>query len=456
MANMSKAGVGGDTGPLGELGTSGLIRTGGFVQDEFLPELQGKEGAKTFREMSLNDDMIGGGLAILEQLARQAPTGVKPYDSSPQALEDAEFLRSVLGDMSRSWESVRSEIFTDMLTYGWVWTEKVYKLRQGYHPRDSRRHSKYDDGLIGIRKLATRAQDTLFEWVFDQEGGVQAMVQIAPPGYSQVTIPIAKSLLFRTRIRRGSPEGHSILRNAYVGYFFKKRIREVEGIAIERELAGMPVMTAAQGADPWNPNNANSVNQLAVAKKMLRAMRADQLWGALLPHDWKLTLMSASGTRNIDTVAVVNRYNAGILISMICDLLLVGHEKSGSFALNLSKARLLAESVKSYIDVIHEVLNAHFVPQLFVLNGKDPSFIPELIREGDVIAPELADLAAAVADLTGAGWPLFPDEAVDRHLRGKLQLPPREEGEEVPPGVPPGVPPPGDGDGGDLGLGLEE
>lgn len=425
---------------LDEIGVSGLERTGGYITDEFLKELQGRDGARKFREMSLNDDMIGGALTVLEQVARQVPTAVKPFDESNPAKEQAEFVDSCLHDMNRDWISIRSELFTDMLTYGWVYAEKVFKLRQGYHPNDSKRNSKHDDGKLGMRKIATRAQDTLSRWEFDDEGGIQGMWQDAPPDHIETLIPIQKSLLFRTRIRRGSPEGQSILRNAYVGYFFKKRIQEVEGIGIERDLTGMPWLKAPKGVNIWNPNNTAAASQLAIAKKILRAIKADQLWGLLTPAEWEFELISSGGSRTVDTTAVINRYNTGMMVSMLTDLLLVGHESSGSWALNLSKEQLLAESIKAYLDVIHGVGNSHFIPDLLRFNGMPTDTMPELIIEGEIITPSLEELTKSISDLTGAGWPLFPDEAVDRHLRQKLQLPEREEGEETPSPPPPSKP----------------
>ena len=50
-----------------------------------------------------------------------------------------------------------------------------------------------------------------------------------------------KCLLFRTQTHKNNPEGRSILRNAYRSWYFKKRIEEIEGVGIERDLAGIPI-----------------------------------------------------------------------------------------------------------------------------------------------------------------------------------------------------------------------
>ena len=40
--------------------------------------------------------------------------------------------------------------------------------------------------------------------------------------------------------RGDNPEGRSILRNAYFSWYFEKKIAEIEGIGIARDLAGLP------------------------------------------------------------------------------------------------------------------------------------------------------------------------------------------------------------------------
>jgi hypothetical protein len=113
------------------------------------------------------------------------------------------------------------------------------------HQKDGKTRSKYTDGKIGWRKMPIRSQETLQRWVFDESGGNMGMVQLAPPKYETTFLPIEKCLLFRSTTIKNNPEGRSFLRNAYRPWFYKKRLEEIEGIGIERDLAGLPV---AQGA----------------------------------------------------------------------------------------------------------------------------------------------------------------------------------------------------------------
>lgn len=139
--------------------------------------------------------------------------------------------------------------------------------------KDGRTRSKYADGLIGWRKLPIRAQETLYQWEYDDEDNLKGMTQMPPPSYNLYTIPIEKALLFRTKSRKDNPEGRSILRNAYRSWYFKRRIQEVEGIGIERDLAGLPVIYGPSDLDIWNPDDEQAQEILNGLQTQVRNIR---------------------------------------------------------------------------------------------------------------------------------------------------------------------------------------
>lgn len=51
-----------------EIGSSGLRRSGGTINEEFLPNLQGVKGFKVFREMRDNDPVIGAMLYAIDKV----------------------------------------------------------------------------------------------------------------------------------------------------------------------------------------------------------------------------------------------------------------------------------------------------------------------------------------------------------------------------------------------------
>lgn len=235
---------------LKEIGRIGQKRYGGFFYEEFLRELQGRKGIEVYREMSENDDIIGAILFAVEMLIRQVNWDVQPGGNSARDEDAADFVLSCMDDMQDSWTDTLSEILS-FLTFGWSAHELVYKRRCGKN-RDSRLQSKYADGLIGWGKLPIRAQETLYEWRFDNKDNVISFVQMPPPDFELIEIPIEKLILFRTKSRKGNPEGRSILRNAYRDWYFKRRIQEIEGIGIERDLAGFPVLKAPKDIPIWD------------------------------------------------------------------------------------------------------------------------------------------------------------------------------------------------------------
>lgn len=254
-----------------EIGRVGQRRYGGIFYEEFLSELRGRKGAEVFTEMSNNDETIGAILFAIEMLVRQASWNVEPGGSTAKDREAAEFVKSCMDDMQQTWIDTISEILS-FLTYGWSFHEIVYKRRMG-RTKDNRTSSKYDDGLIGWMKLPIRSQETLYQWEYDDQDNLIGMTQMPPPDFGLITIPMNKAMLFRTRSRKDNPEGRSILRTAYRSWYFKRRIQEIEGIGIERDLAGLPVITTPEGMDIWDKDDEDMNAIRAGLEAMVKNIR---------------------------------------------------------------------------------------------------------------------------------------------------------------------------------------
>lgn len=414
-----------------EVGATGLRRAGGYVREEFLPQLHGQQGRRVIREMTWNDPIVAGVLFAIEMLIRRVSWRVRPASSAREDQLAAQFVEECRQDMSSSWEDLVAEILS-MLPYGWAYHEIVYK-RRGGDVRDPTRRSRFDDGLIGWRKIPIRAQDTLLRWEFDAEGGIQGMHQVAEPDYRQRFIPIEKALLFRTGTYKNNPEGVSILRRAYRPFFFKKRIEEIEAIGIERDLAGLPV--AWVPPEVLRAQTEEMRQALETYKEIVTNVKRDEQEGVVMPlvYDehgnklYDLTLLSSGGRRQFDTTAVIARYDQRIAMVVLGDFILLGHEKIGTQALSVSKAQLFATALQAWVDSIAAVFNRHAIPRLLELN---PRFrvrqLPQL-EPGEVEAIDLRELAEVIKNLTGAGV-IVPDDELEDYVRSQAKLPPRQEG----------------------------
>lgn len=415
---------------LNEIGRTGQNRWGGQIYEEYLKDLQGRKGMAVYKEMSDNDDVIGAILYATEMLIRQAPWFVQPGGSTDKDQEAAEFITSCMYDMSDTWTDTISEILS-FLIYGWSAHEIVYKRRQGKNT-DERLNSKYNDGLIAWRKLPIRAQETLWEWIYDDNDNLIGMAQMPPPGYEIITIPIDKLLLFRTKSRKGSPEGRSILRSAYRSWYFKRRIQEIEGIGIERDLAGFPVLTAPEGMSLWDEDNPDMTAVRAAADRIVQSIRRDSLEGLTMPSGWKLELLSTGGRRQFDTCAIIERYDTRMAMTVLADFVLLGHQKVGSFALSSDKTKLFSMAIGVYLDIICEAFNNKAIPALIEMNSEHFSGITSYptLEHGDVEGADLTALAAYLKEVTGAGL-LIPDEGIEDFVRAAAGLPERIDGEET-------------------------
>lgn len=407
-----------------EIGRIGQKRYGGTFYEEFLRELRGKKGIETYREMAENDDTIGAILFAVEMLIRQASWNVEPGGDTPKDKEAAEFVEQCMHDMQDTWTDTISEILS-FLTYGWSFHEIVYKRRMG-KTRDQKTRSKYNDGLVGWRKLPIRAQETLYQWEYDDEDNLIAMTQLPPPNYGLITIPMDKAMLFRTKSRKGNPEGRSILRNAYRSWYFKRRIQEYEGIGIERDLAGLPVFTAPEDIAIWDEDDPDMVKLRTGMEAMVQKIRVDELAGIVKPHGFEFELLNSGGSKQFDTNAIIQRYDTGMAMTVLADFIFLGHQQVGSFALSSDKTELFSMAIGAYLDIICETFNSQGIPQLIDVNGSHFDGITDYpkLAHGDIENADIQKLASYIKDMTGVGI-LVPDDGLEDYVREAAGLPER-------------------------------
>lgn len=407
----------------------------GIFYEEFVPELHGLKGIEAFKEMSNNDAVVGGILYAIEMLIRQCKFTVAPGGDTDIDKRAAEFVEECMNDMEYTWQDTLSEILS-FLTYGWSYHEIVYKLRRG-KKKDIGLSSKYNDGLIGWKKLPIRSQDTFYEWRYEENTDkLLGMVQCAPPSYGQVLIPIEKALHFTTKSIKANPEGKSILRSAYRAWYFVKRIEEIEGIGIERDLAGFPTLKAPEDMDLWDPDDPEMVRALARAESIVSGVRRDEREGLVLPYGWELQLLNSGSRRQFDTNQIIDRYHKEIATSVLADFVLLGQNAVGSFALADNKTQMFSLAVGTYLDSICEVFNNQGIRRLIDINGKAFDGITDYptMRHSDIETPDLAAFSTFLKTMIDAGV-IKPDPELERYVRQIGSLPEKvetepEEGEE--------------------------
>lgn len=425
-------------------GQTGLPAWSGRIYDEQLRELVGDRGRQTYREMSEQDPIIGGIMLGVEWLSRQVAWSIKPADDTKRAETVAEFMDEALSDMSPSFGSTLSEILS-MLVYGWSWLEILYKKREGFDLSNELKSSRFDDGKVGWAGWSIRPQTTLDSWEWGgvryanaTEGPLTAMWQMGEPDFQWRRIPRAKSLHFVTRSRRENPEGASLLRNAYRPWYMKKNIEVIEGVGVERDLAGLPVLWAPQ--ELFSVSATEPQKQLfAQLQKIVTSIKRDEQEGILMPmaYDddgknplYKLELLSTGGDRQFDTSGIIDRYDTRIAQSMLADFILMGHQSTGSYALSTTKTGLFSTALTAILDIIADEINAQAFTKLTVLNGWPLKATPTLTH-GKVDTADISKLADYLNQLSAAGMTIFPNVPLEKYLLETAGLPGGAEIEEA-------------------------
>jgi len=329
------------------IGVSGLPVFAGRIFADFLPEMRGLQAYKRFDEMRRNSSTIGAALLGLEIAVRGATEW--RYESDEGENDPRlELLQRSDDNMRIS----RNDHISEALTMLWA----------GYAPCSI----TYErvDGEILWKKIYLLAQDTIWRWYFDEDGGLEGLEQMAPPLYKTEYIPIERIILYRTKVELNNPEGYSLLRNAWIDYYFAKNIKQIEGIGIERDLAGMPYIKLPSSADT-SPGGTD----MNKAELIVRNIRNDEQAGLIIPDGWEVGLMTSGGTRLFDTDKIINRYEQRALMSIMSQVFMLGQEGKGSLALSNDQSDFLTMFVNTIADIIAETFSKYAIPRLMKLNG---------------------------------------------------------------------------------------
>jgi hypothetical protein len=144
-----------------ELGETGLPIYAGRVYDEPLgSKLSQEQWRKAVRDMTANDASIRAMLFVIEMIARQVEWKIVAFEDTPEDEDLALFVRQCMfEDMQQTWQDTVAEILS-FIPWGWAWFEIVYKRRGGLELGQDEKLA-FSDGLIGWRKWAIRAQESL-------------------------------------------------------------------------------------------------------------------------------------------------------------------------------------------------------------------------------------------------------------------------------------------------------
>lgn len=426
---------------MSETGYTGLHMSNGQILEEARRELRFPESVKTYKKMAM-DTTLSSAIGLYEMMiCRVGWKCVPPDDATEDEKKKAAFVNSCMDDMEHSWFDFIKEV-SSYATYGFCVNEKVYRQRL------RRTGSRYNDGLIGIKKLPIRGQDTISKWLYSEDSrrltGLEQSIDgnIDPYRFrvnvdTEVGIPREKFLLFRANVKKDNPEGESPLKSCYQSWKWRTTIQEHEAIGVSREMRGLPVFYIP----PRYMSPDATPEEKAIYDYYMNAARnlhQNEQTGMVLPMAYdpesrqplfKLDLLSVSGSRGYDVNQIIQRYNNEMLMAFWADILKMGQDKVGSFSLAGAKTNILAMAIEHRLKEIQSVLNKDLIPQLFALNRWADERLPKFVFD-DLDEVDIDDFSKAIQRVMSVNGIEF-DRPVANTIREKLGVKPKPEDEKI-------------------------
>ena len=426
---------------------AGYERSGSYgkvdVIDEYQPELRGRRGRRTIRQMT-NDETIGAMRFGIDAFFR----GVTFYVDKP----DNDELDDDTAEMYREW--TENTLFNDLgdptdrytcLTWDDFILNALTCLDFGWSYFDVPLYKKAD-GTIGIADLMLVAQETLDGWQLNDDQRVSGLYQRTPAGATgpwDRLIPLERSLHFVASPHKSSPEGRSAFRHIYRPWYYKRKLIAIEAILAERGT-GFPVLYApGELKKKANAGDADAIKACASLEDLVQNIKRNSQSGVVLYGDpyktvsetgtgWsssrtlelKLETPNVSNSGDIDKA--IKRHDASIARGLLATFLMLGTDgKSGSLALGQDQSNLFLKAISGWLEMIVSVVNKQLIPMLWDANGFPPEYMP-YVRPGELTQKTIDQISAFVRDLAAAGI-MLNDPDTEDFLREEGGLPARPD-----------------------------
>jgi hypothetical protein len=421
---------------LGEQGFVGLRTSAGRVFPESNNAFNYPHFTKTVNEIRHNPT-VGSAMNVYRMFISRVNWDVEPHEDADETnKERAKIIRTMMDDMEgQSWSNFIEEAIP-YLEYGFGIHEKVLRRRL------RRNGSAYNDGLVGIKKLAPRNQDTIEKWRFTEDGadliGVEQNISNLEnsarfQGKKNINglIPIdrEKFLLFTASGNRGNPQGNSIYKAIYLSYKMLTLLQENELVGVAKDMQGL--LKIAIPPKYMAPDaSAEDKATVAAFQAIIDAYNNGTQRGLLVPNlidpESKLPLftydlMEAKGGARYDVEKIITRLQDDILSALNCDIVKLGSQGAGSFSLASAKTSVLALAIDYRLREMAGVLNNDLMKTLYQANGWSTEKMAKFVYQ-DIEEISLEEFSSAVQRMFATSA-IEMDRAVMNRIRGVFGVP---------------------------------
>jgi hypothetical protein len=363
-------------------------------------KLRDKLGIKQYMQMKRQDGMVRGSQRVVKTAVTAAHWFVKPATPNTRDVNAAKFIEdNLLKNLNTYWSCVLEDVLL-MIDYGYMVFEKVYDVEPA-------------TGRIVLKKLAPRHPLDIAEWLWDRNGGPDAIVMDPNPNdpinsEPPPPIPIKKLVVFTFEGEAGDLRGTSLMRSMYKHWYYKDTLYKIDAIQKERHGIGVPVIKLPPNYTSSGPNN-----DVAMAEKLGRNLRVNERAHVVLPPNWELTFAELGGNP-VDCLKSVDHHNEMIMTSVLAPFLTTPTTDPKSMDMFYKSTRYIA-------NIICEIFNKFLVQDLIDVNFSRVGY-PRLTARRIGEWEDIRTMSFALRNFVGADI-VRPDDRLEDRIREELDLP---------------------------------
>ena len=381
---------------------------------------------ETYRDMKM-DPIISGSLSWLKAVISKSDFHIVPHDrATVKEKKVAEAIGRSFSEMSFRKKAMVDNIL-QMLDYGCSLHEVVLKRRA--------------DGMVVIGNVSPIQLQNVqrFEYL---NGRLDKLI-INPAENDgilfvkdqQSEINGDKILHFRLEADPDFPLGRSLLYGCYRPWRTKLIVDEYNTIGAAKNLSTVVQLTMPMEYINDYMNDPASDNAM-YAEQMLRQvelLHAGKSSYVVTPSDTQQNGVSLFDVKPLkgdastyDAEKSIDRYNKEILFALQTQVLNLGHNSQGSFALASNSTSLLGLWLENVFDIMaDELLRA--VEHCWRANGLNMEKLPKVVFD-DIDEEDLVAFAESMSKLVTAGL-VKPEDSDNTVIRERFDLPAPQEAE---------------------------
>lgn len=384
-------------------------RYGYAWSDEYIAELEGLEGRKTFDMMRRSDTQIMAVLRAVKMPILKTKFFVEPGSADPRdQMIAATIEKNLFEEMAWTWyDFLRHALL--FLDFGFMVFEEVYEYR---------------GNIMRIKALEPRLPSSIWRWEPQQEDAgkffrITGITQLDNYG-RQYFIPIEKIMLLTNDREGDNWEGTSLLRACYRNWTSKNQLIRIDVMKHDRNGVGFAVMTVPKGVKPGSIEHNAAV-------KIVKNIHANSQAGAVLNEGTALSFEGMKGSGGTDAIPSIQYHDEQIAKAILAMFINLGTTATGSRALGQSFVDTFVQAIQSFADMIAQTLTNGPIKKMvdfnWIVNGVYPKLRASAVDDIDT---------HQVAELIRYGA-LTPDDDIQEALRKSLNLPVKPKAAPVTP-----------------------